>query len=141
MVCTFFGHADTPCFVENSLRKSLIDCIVNKNIKTFYVGNQGNFDAMVQKQLKLLKQDYDIQYFVVLAYRPCKKYDYEDYSDTIYPEELACVHPRYAIAKRNEWMLKKADCIITYVRFSVGGAAKYKALAEKKQKIVINLAE
>ncbi len=38
-------------------------------------------------------------------------------------------------------MLKKADCIITYVRFSVGGAAKYKALAEKKQKIVINLAE
>ena len=141
MDCTFFGHADAPCTVEGKLHKTLIDCIVNKNINTFYVGNQGKFDAMVRKQLRLLQQDFDIQYFVVLAYRPCKKYDYEDYSDTIYPEELACVHPRYAVAKRNEWMLQKSDYVITYVTLSVGGAAKYKALAEKKQKIVINLAE
>ncbi len=96
---------------------------------------------MVRRQLKLLQQEYDIQYFVVLAYRPCKKNDYEDYSDTIYPEKLAGIHPRYAICKRNEWMVQKSDYVIAYVTLSVGCAAKYKALAEKKQKIVINLAE
>lgn len=141
MVCTFFGHAHAPSCIENELHKVLLDCIVNKKADAFYVGNQGAFDAMVRKQLQELQKEYNIRYSVVLAYRPVRTNEYEDYTDTIFPEELAFVHPRYAIAKRNEWMLKRSDCVITYVTATIGGAAKYKALAEKKKKVVINLAE
>ena len=36
---------------------------------------------------------------------------------------------------------KQADVIVTYVRFSVGGAAKAKEYAERKSKRIINIAE
>ena len=45
----------------------------------------------------------------------------------------------FAIDKRNRLMLDWADVVVTYVCTSIGGAAKFKALAEKKEKRVINL--
>ncbi len=44
---TFFGHRDTPKETESTLQLTLIDLIENKNATMFYVGNHGNFDAMV----------------------------------------------------------------------------------------------
>lgn len=142
--CTFFGHRDTPKKIEPILQSTLIDLIENKNIRSFYVGNQGDFDSMVRKNLKYLKSKYfNIDYTVVLAYMPDKKevLKYADYSDSIYPEEVANTFPRYAIDKRNRWMINKSDYAITYVKNSIGGAAKFKELAEKKGLIIINLAE
>jgi len=37
-------------------------------------------------------------------------------------------------------MLEQADIVITYVKYIVGGAQKFNALAEKKGKTVINIA-
>lgn len=72
--CTFFGHKDTQKEIEPILRSTLIYLIKNKNVDLFYVGNQGNFDYMVKKNLKLLKTHYPyINYTVVLAYMPGKK--------------------------------------------------------------------
>ena len=71
----------------------------------FYVGHQGQFDAYVYSELKKLKQEYpQINYAVVLAYMPGKKTEYDDYSDTMLPEGIESVHPRYAISWRNNWM-------------------------------------
>lgn len=56
MVCTFFGHKDTPKETEPTLRSTLIDLIENKNVNVFYVGNNGNFDTMVRRQLEYLSQ-------------------------------------------------------------------------------------
>lgn len=141
--CTFFGHRDTPKEIEPILRPTLIDLIENKNVDLFYVGNHGNFDNMVRKDLQALKLDYPhINYAVVLAYIPREKdiYDYTDYSNTIYPDELENAPPKYAIIKRNKWMIDKSDYVVTYVKYTIGGAAQFKALAEKKGKIVFNLA-
>ena len=33
MVCTFFGHKDTPKEIEPTLRSTLIDLIENKNVR------------------------------------------------------------------------------------------------------------
>lgn len=49
--------------------------------------------------------------------------------------------PRFAIDRRNCWMLDRADIVVVYVKSPVGGAAKFKAMAESKKKMVINLAE
>lgn len=143
MICTFFGHKDTPENIQPLLRTVIIDLIQNKNVDLFYVGNNGNFDFMVKNTLKLLKLSYPhIKYSVVLSYMPNHKNGSAniDYSDTIYPEELENIPPKYAIVKRNQWMIRQSDYVITYVKYTTGGAIKFKKLAEKQKKIVLNLA-
>lgn len=69
--CTFFGHRDAPKEIGSILRSTLIDLIENQKADMFYVGTQGNFDCMVEKNLKRLKAEYPhIRYVVVLAYIP-----------------------------------------------------------------------
>lgn len=142
MFCTFFGHRNTPDEIRPLLHKTLIELIEKQGVDTFYVGDQGNFDHMVKKELKKLTAIYPhIRYFVVLAYMPRKRraLDVADYSDTIYPDGLENVPRRFAIDRRNRMMVEWSDIVVTYVCYSVGGAAKFKEFAEKKKKIIINL--
>ena len=144
MTCTFFGHRDTSMEIGPILRETLLDLIENKNVTLFYVGNNGNFDYMVRKHLNILKKEYPfINYIIVLAYMPDKKVksDYADDFETIYPEVLEKAPVKFAISKRNKWMIEQSDYVVTYVKHSIGGAAKFKKLAEGKRKEVINIAE
>ena len=141
MICTFFGHKDTPKEIEPILRSTLIDLIENKNINVFYVGNNGNFDNMVRRQLEDLSLTYPITYNVVLAYLPTKKSEYEDYTNTILPEGIETKPKRFAISYRNKWMIQQSDIVVTYVTHSFGGAAQFKNMAERKGKTIIELSE
>ncbi len=99
---------------------------------------------MVRFTLKKLKQSFPhIDYAVVLAYIPFKRneLDYKYYLDTIIPDGIETTPPKYAIIKRNRWMIDNSDIVVTYVKYIVGGAAKFKELAEKKSKMVINVAD
>ena len=140
VVCTFFGHRDCPETIKPRLREVLIDLINNNGVDTFYVGNQGRFDAIVRSILRELEQAYpEIHYAVVLAYLPGKKNEYDDFSDTMLPEGIETVHPRYAIERRNRWMLQRADFVVTYIAHPWGGAAKFAERAKREGKTVINL--
>ena len=139
-VCTFFGHASTPESVRPLLHSILTDLIENQSVDTFYVENNGNFDYMVEKELKSLTEIYPhIKFSVVLAYIPGKRYDYMDFSDTMYPDGLEKTPLRFAIDKRNRMMIEWSDIVVTYVCYSSGGAAKFKEIAERRGKQVINL--
>ena len=142
-ICTFFGHKDTPKEIEPTLRSALIDLIINKDTNLFYVGNQGNFDNMVIKNLQQLSEHYtNIKYYVVLSYMPvAKNIITTNHFDTIYPEGLEKTPLKFAIDKRNRWMIDKSDYVVTYVIHNFGGASKFKTLSEKKGKTVINLSE
>ncbi|MBQ9849797.1 MAG: hypothetical protein IJO36_03770 [Clostridia bacterium] len=137
MVCTFFGHRDTPKEIEPTLRSALIDLIENKNATVFYVGNHGNFDAMVRRQLEDLSKTYPIKYYVVLAYMPSKNVEPDEHS--ILPEGIETVPRRFAINYRNKWMLNKSDIIVTYVTRNFGGAAQFMNMATISTKVVINI--
>ena len=138
--CTFFGHRDCPDTIKPQLCQVLIDLIENHNVDMFYVGNQGHFDVIVRSTLRNLQHEYpQINYAVVLAYIPGKQTEYDDYTDTMLPEGIESVHPRYAISWRNNWMLKQSDYVVTYITHTYGGAARYANLAETRRKIVINL--
>ncbi len=138
--CTFFGHKDTPKEIEPTLRSTLVDLIENKDVLRFYVGNHGNFDHMVKRCLIELKDIYSIDYAVVLAYLPGKKNDTEESrADTILPNNIETVPRKFAINYRNKWMIEQSDYVVTYVKHNFGGAAQFKALAEKKKKIVISI--
>lgn len=140
--CTFFGHRDCQSTIRSQLQATLIDLIEHHSVDTFYVGNQGGFDAMVYKTLKELKQTYPhIQYTVVLAYLPTETTASQyDPSETLYPEGMEKASKRFAIDRRNKWMLQQSEYVVTYVTHSWGGAAKYMEMAEKQMKCVIHLA-
>ena len=141
MTVTFFGHKDTPKEIEPTLRTTLVDLIENKNVTVFYVGNNGNFDTMVRRQLEDLSHTYAITYSVVLAYLPTKKSEYDDYTNTILPEGIETAPKRFAISYRNKWMIQHSDVVVTYVTHSFGGAAQFKEIAVKQGKTVIELSE
>ena len=134
---TFFGHRDTPKETEPVLRLTLIDLIENKNATLFYVGNHGNFDAMVCRQLEDLSKTYPIKYYVVLAYMPSKNDNPDEHS--ILPEGIETVPRRFAINYRNKWMLTKSDIVVTYVASPSSGSGKFKDFAERCRKLTINI--
>lgn len=138
-VCTFFGHRDCPETIRPKLRSALKDLIAEYDVDMFYVGNQGRFDALVRAELCKLQEEYPhIHYTVVLAYMPQKRSD--NYSDTMLPEGIESVHPRYTISWRNNWMLRQSDYVVAYVTHSWGGAAQFakKATAQHKTVVYIN---
>lgn len=139
MICTFFGHRDAPSEIKPLLREVLLDLIQHYGVKQFYVGNQGNFDAMALRLLKELEKPYSISYDVVLAYLPKKTDPFFEAYYTILPEGIETVPPRFAIEYRNKWMIEHSDIVVTYVTHNFGGAAKFRDLAKHKGKTVISL--
>ena len=137
-VCTFFGHRDCPDCLRPRLREAVKELIRDAGVDTFYVGNQGRFDAMALGVLRELGRVYPhIRYGVVLAYLP----QGETVPEAMFPEGLERVPPRYAISRRNDWMLNRADFVVTYVTHTWGGAAGYEKRAEKLGKHLIPLAK
>lgn len=139
--CTFFGHRDCPATIRPRLRAVLVELIVRYGVDRFYVGRQGAFDAMARVVLQELAVVYPhISYAVVLERLPGpREKAVWDFPDTIFPEGLDTVPPRFAIPKRNEWMLKQADFVVTYIAHSWGGAAQFAEEARRQGKTVWNL--
>lgn len=136
MTCTFFGHGDCPPAVFQKLKSTIENLIVTNGATSFLVGNQGNFDALAQRALKELQELYPkIDYCVVLAYLKNDIAKTSNY-DTVFPEGIESVPPKFAIDFRNKWMVNKSDYVITYITRSFGGAAKFAELARKKKKYV-----
>lgn len=137
MIITFCGHDSVPDShkVREWLRHVLDQFLYEENV-ICYLGGYGGFDRLAasvvrQKQ----KANPALQAVLILPYLD-RKYDGSGYDYTLFPP-LESVPPRYAIVKRNEWMVAQADVIIAYVTHSWGGAAKTLAYARAKRKKVI----
>ena len=138
--CCFFGHKDTPESVKDDLYAAIEKLIAECGVETFYVGNQGSFDFYTRAALRQMQKKYPhIRYAVVLAYMPGQQTEHEDHSDTMLPEGIEEVHPRYAIDWRNRWMLRESQYVLCYIHHHWGGAAKYVQAAQCHGKTVINL--
>ena len=138
-VCTFFGHRECYDLKREILYASIAD-LIHQGVDTFYVGNQGYFDGMVYSCLKSLRTVYPhIRISVVLAYLPTQTNEEKNLSDTIYPEIEG--HPKYAIERRNRWMIETADCCLCYICHTWGGAYKFARQAKRKGLTVINLGD
>ncbi len=138
--CTFFGNRYCEETVKEPL-KIAVKSLIKQSYDTFYVGNHGKFDSLVLEVLQEIKaENYHFSFFVVLAYLPRNDFHEKNVQyDTIYPEGLENVPPRFAINKRNLWMLKKSDAVITHVVDTTGNSQKYRELAKKQGKLVIDV--
>ncbi len=142
MVCCFFGHREVYQDIEEKLTATIEDLIGN-GVDCFLVGHQGAFDAMVLRVLRQLRKSHgNFRYFVVLAYMPGSKEEYPlfEAEESLYPEGLECVHPRYAISWRNNWLISESEIVVCYLTHEWGGAARFIEKARRKNKRVINIA-
>ena len=137
--CTFFGHRDCYDLDPERLRSAL-EALIEAGADTFYVGHQGQFDALVLSCLRRLRKNHrHITVSVVLAYLP-EKTEEEGYDDCgIYPEGMETVHPRFAVDKRNRWMIARSDCCLCYINHTWGGAWKFVSLAKRWGLTIQNL--
>lgn len=79
-------------------------------------------------------------FFILEKYQDLQR-NHQRYSDTMLPEGIESVHPRFAISWRNKWMLKQSDFVVTYITHTWGGAAQFAEKAKRQKKTVINLPE
>ena len=77
----------------------------------------------------------NIEAVLVLAYLN-REMDASRYDGTTYPP-LETVPPRYAIVRRNEWMVRESDVVISGVTHGWGGAAKTLDYAKRRGKVIV----
>ena len=138
MKCCFFGHHDATSKVKKAI-KSTVVILINEGITDFYVGNNGKFDYYVQQTLgELISKGYNIRVTVVLSYIDevaiCL-----DQKCTLYPDGLEKTPLRFAISKRNDYMISVSKVAIIHVRHSFSNTHKLCEKAKKKGLRVIEI--
>ena len=117
VACAFFGPEDFSAPKRNQLRSLIEDLIVNRNADTFYVGNEGLFDALVHFVLMELKKAHpQIHYAVVLSQKPSAHLPPEELDEVLVPDGRCGLPPAEAMARRDHWMKKQADMVVLYNR-------------------------
>jgi hypothetical protein len=136
MTVTFCGHSKIYQTGDFSRWLDIIlPSLIEGGASTFYLGGYGDFDSLAAAAVRRQKAVYPhITAILVLPYLN-RETDTSRYDDTTYPP-LENVPPRYAIVKRNEWMVRESDVVISGVTHGWGGAAKTLDYARRKQKII-----
>ena len=141
MTITFCGHSKlyNSDIIKERLIRELRSLLEQGNHK-FYLGGYGDFDLFAAKVLYELKTEYpELESILILPY-PDRPADASLYDNAIYPP-LENVPKRYAISRRNKWMVEQADMVIACVDHDWGGASKILEMAQKKKLPIINLAD
>lgn len=138
--CTFIGHRDCPENIKPILYNEIEKLIVKNNVDTFYVGTHGKFDQIAYEILCDLEKTYSIKTYVVLAYlnRESKR-KYYDMNKTVYPDILAKTPLRFAISKRNLFMISRSQYMVCYVDYTTSNAYAFAEKAVKRGVNVINI--
>ena len=137
MKITFCGHKDVADreAVEGWLFSVCSELIV-QGADEFYLGGYGGFDHMCAAVLRKMKDaNPHIRLVLVLPYLNSSILT-DGYDETVYPP-LESVPRRFAISRRNEWMVMESDAVVAYVTHGWGGAAKTLEYARRKKKRIL----
>jgi len=141
MNCTFFGHRDATEEIKKRLKETILHLIQKENVKNFVVGNNGNFDFYAQCVLKELQNEgVDLCFDIVLS-RLGEIALSGNQNETIFPEGLEDTLPKFAISKRNEWLIKNSSFLIAYVTHTFSNSYTWMQKASKRGLKIINLAQ
>ena len=131
MIISFTGHSFVPDVnaVKEMVKKQLLNSIVDIEKITFYLGGHGSFDeicACVCRELKKEHKNWEIVYVTpYMSLSEQSKIKENErlclYDSSIYPP-IESTPKKFAILKRNEWMMTNSDLIIAYVNHGYGGA-------------------
>ena len=146
MIITFCGHSN--CLFSDEEKEKLKQILIKEITKNptckFYLGGYGDFDSLCLQTLRELKKEFqDVELIFITPYidKNYSKLEFAKYhyDNVIFPP-LESVPRKFAILKRNEWMVDSANLVIAYVKYSWGGAAKTLEYAKRKKVPIINIA-
>ena len=144
MTVSFFGHRD---FVDDKevykkIYQELLAILKRGEKLICYCGGYGGFDIFCEKLLTdLKKQNCKINLCYVSPYlteRHLKNIRAKAYDEIVFPP-LENVPSKFAIIKRNEWIVEQSDLIVVYCLRSFGGAYNALKYAKRKNKKIIEL--
>ncbi|HIR98787.1 MAG TPA: hypothetical protein IAB42_00180 [Candidatus Coproplasma avistercoris] len=143
MTVTFCGHRDfRKTSASEKLLSELLEGYAQRNERLVcYNGGSGNFDLFAAECVKNLQKRFtNIRNCLVIPYIYPEFLERinilnEYFNETFYPP-LERVPLKYAIIRRNEWMIDNADVLFACVRRSWGGAAQTLEYARQRKKII-----
>ncbi|MBQ9262737.1 MAG: hypothetical protein IJ189_00835 [Clostridia bacterium] len=138
MTVTFCGHSEITeeAAVQAWLHETVFRLCL-QGAKRFLIGGYGCFDGLAAKTVWRVKSLFpEVSSVLVLPYLN-RDVDMALYDHSLYPP-LENVPRRYAIVKRNEWMVTEADVVVAYVLHSWGGASRTYEYAARKGKTIIS---
>ncbi len=146
--CCFSGHGDfSEYYIKHIVTQHIKQLITEKNVKSFWVGNYGNFDSFIFETLLEIKAEYkDIAIEIILPYLTNTVVQninsLSEKSDNILLANIAETTPnKYKLLKTNQYMVDNSDFLICYVNRPFGGASSTLSYALKSNRIqIINLA-
>ncbi len=139
MIVTFCGHKEIHD--KEKVTKWLEEiCIklIKEGANQFYLGGYGNFDRLAHSIL-LKHKTNQIKIYLIIPYLN-SNISSDNYDGTIYPE-LEKTPFRFAISKRNQWMVESSDCLVAYVVHSYGGANNTLIYAKRKNKNIYSYSD
>ena len=149
MIVAFIGHAAVSSAerIEEAVKEQIRKHTAFAERVTCYLGGYGDFDRICARVCHALRGERPVETVYVTPYiGPAAQEKIREmmncglYDTVLYPP-LENVPPKFAIAKRNEWMMTNADLIIAYVTHDWGGAYKFLQLAKRKQKKTVNISD
>ena len=142
--CCGFGHRQVFENISESLDKAVLEAAAQGCV-IFYTGAMGQFDSLFASAVRKAKKSYpNIRLICVKPYMTKEinengDYLYSLYDDIIIPTELADIHPKSAIPKRNRLLVDWSDIVIGYIKRQYGGAYTALRYARSLKKEVIML--
>ena len=137
----FIGHKNCYGLNEDELKSTIIE-LINLGVTEFLSGGMGEFDRKSARIVYELKQIYPhIKNILVIPYFHFNIFDSKLFDEIVYPAGIEKVPYKFAIIKRNQYMVDNSTYAICFVDHSFGGASKTLEYAKKKNVRIINLAE
>ena len=150
MIITFIEHSSIYNIehLAEKIKATILENTSQNEHILFYCGGYGEFDqlcASVCRAVKKERRNCELVYvtpYITDSHQSKMEYvlSLNLYDSTVYPG-LENVPYRFAIVKRNEWMVTMSDLVIAYVKKEYGGAYRSFLFAQKKKKRIINLAD
>ena len=145
MIIAFCGHSNYLSNLEDEERVlKLFERVACGNQVDFYLGGYGGFDAFALKCATRYKQCHkNAKLIFITPYlgkwlNERKDILEKNYDGIIYPK-LEHVPQKFAIIKRNEWIVEQSDFLFAYVKTHYGGAYRTLLYAHKHKKPYTNL--
>ncbi|MBR5505609.1 MAG: hypothetical protein IKV73_04820 [Clostridia bacterium] len=135
---TFCGHSRLPLREHEVIRERVCietEKLIRQGATEFLLGGYGEFDNMCARVVKELKTKYPHIISVLVIPYIERDFDRELYDCSEYPP-LEKVPRKFAIVKRNQYMVEKADVVVAYVKHT-GGCAKTYTYAKRKKKHIL----
>ena len=149
MTIAFIGHAVvfSEARIEETVKEQIRKHTAFAERVTCYLGGYGDFDQICARACNSLREERPMETVYVTPYiGPAAQEKIHEmmncglYDTVLYPP-IENVPLKFAIAKRNEWMMTNADLIVAYVAHDWGGAYKSLQVAKRKKKKTVNISD